>query len=161
MQIAENTVVTLRYELLDAQGNILEKEGSTLSYLHGGHHGIFPLVEEALHGKGAGDACDVWLEPEDAFGEYDDTLLQVEPRELFPPEVEVGMQFEGAPPGSDEEDFLLYTVTDVAEDKVVVDGNHPLAGQTLQFKCTVENVRKASPEELAHGHVHGEHGHHH
>ncbi len=159
MQIAKNTVVTLTFELLDAQGNMIEKAESPIAYIHGGFHGIFPLVEKALNGKQAGDSCQVRLAPNDAFGEYDAKLVQVETRDKFPPDVTVGMQFEGR--GEQSGHAVVYTVTDVAEDKVVVDGNHPLAGQTLNFSCTVTEVRVATGEEMEHGHVHGAHGHHH
>jgi FKBP-type peptidyl-prolyl cis-trans isomerase SlyD len=83
----------------------------------------------------------------------------MEPRDKFPGNLEVGMRFEGR--GEDTGTMVIYTVTDIAEDKVVVDGNHPLAGQTLDFACTVTAVRAATEEELEHGHVHGEGGHHH
>lgn len=159
MQIAKNSVVTIRYELTDAEGNQLEKGDPVMSYVHGGYDGVFPMVEEALHGKTVGDAVSVRMEPDDAFGEYDENLMRVEPRDMFPANVAVGMQFEGGAEGEDDEDYILYTVTDVADDKVIVDGNHPLAGMTLQFKCTVTEVRPATQEELTHGHVHGEHGH--
>lgn len=159
MQIAKNTVVTLTFELLDAQGNMIEKAESPIAYLHGGFQGIFPLVEQALDGKQAGDSCAVRLTPNDAFGEYDANLVQVETRDKFPPEIAVGMQFEGR--GEQSGHAMVYTVTDVAADKVVVDGNHPLAGQTLNFNCTVTGVRVATGEEMEHGHVHGAHGHHH
>jgi FKBP-type peptidyl-prolyl cis-trans isomerase SlyD len=161
MQIAKDTVVTVNYELKDRQGNVLEKAGSMLSYLHGGYDGIFPLVEEALEGKNVGDECVVLLEPDDGFGEYDDALLRVEPRQIFPQNVAVGMQFEGGAEDASDDDYILYTVTDVSDDKVVVDGNHPLAGMALEFRCTVAEVRPATTEELTHGHVHGDHGHHH
>ncbi len=159
MQIAKNSVVTIRYELTDAEGNQLEKGDPVMSYVHGGYDGVFPMVEEALHGKSVGDAVSVRMEPDDAFGEYDENLMRVEPRDMFPATVAVGMQFEGGAEGEDDEDYILYTVTDVADDKVIVDGNHPLAGMTLNFKCTVSEVRPATQEELTHGHVHGEHGH--
>ncbi|MES2356018.1 MAG: peptidylprolyl isomerase [Pseudomonadota bacterium] len=158
MQISKNTVVTLSFELKDRDGQVLEKAGSVLSYLHGGYDGIFPLVEEALHDKTVGEECTVQLEPDDAFGEYDETLLRVEPRNLFPDTVSVGMQFEGGAEGADEDDYILYTVTDVTDDKIVVDGNHPLAGMALDFSCKVTDVRAATEEELIHGHVHGEGG---
>ncbi|HEU0282425.1 MAG TPA: peptidylprolyl isomerase [Gallionella sp.] len=155
MKIAKDTVVSLRYELFDSEGELLEKvEEEPVSYLHGGYDGIFPLVEEALHGKNIGDQCSVTLQPNDAFGEYDHELVEVEARNAFPEEVAVGMQFEGAPDNSEEEDYLLYTVVDVTDDEVTVDGNHPLAGKTLSFNCTVTGVRPATAEELAHGHVH-------
>ena len=161
MDIARDTVVTLTYELKDVQGNVYEEDGSEMTYLHGGYDGIFPRVEEALQGKPVGHQLSIRLEPDDAFGEYDDQLLRVEPRNAFPKNVEVGMQFEGAPEGSGSDDFILYTVTDVADDKVVVDGNHPLAGIALQFTCTVADVRAASRDEVEHGHAHDEHDDHH
>jgi FKBP-type peptidyl-prolyl cis-trans isomerase SlyD len=159
MQIARDTVVSIEYELSDAAGKLIEKTQSPISYLHGGYQGIFPMVESALDGKEKGDNCEVRLEPGDAFGDYDEKLVRVEPRERFPENVSVGMQFEGSPEGS--ENVAIYTVTDIAEDKVVVDGNHPLAGMSLVFNCTVAEVRKATDEELTHQHAHGEGGHHH
>lgn len=159
MQVVKNTVVSLMFELMDAQGNLIEKAEAPMEYLHGGFNGIFPLVEQALDGKQAGDRCEVRLQPDDAFGEYDAELVHVETRDKFPPDVAVGMQFEGR--GESSGHAIVYTITDVAEDKVVVDGNHPLAGQTLNFHCTIADVRAATDEEMEHGHVHGAHGHHH
>ena len=159
MQIGKDTVVELSYELTDADGKLIERTEDPIEYLHGGYDGIFPLVEQALAGKSVGDSCRVRLEPDDAFGEYDAELMHLEPRSKFPPDVAVGMRFEGR--GVESGTKLVYTVTDVAEDKVVVDGNHPLAGRTLQFTCTVTAVRAATAEEIAHGHVHGAHDHHH
>jgi FKBP-type peptidyl-prolyl cis-trans isomerase SlyD len=101
----------------------------------------------------------VRLAPADAFGEYDAELVQIEPRSKFPDSVAVGMQFQGQ--GENSHEVLVYTVTDIAADKVVVDANHPLAGRTLDFACVVAAVRTASAEEMSHGHVHGPHGHHH
>ncbi len=152
-------VVALDYELFDADGNLIEKTDTPMTYLHGGYDGIFLPVEQALDGKRVGDAGRVRLEPEDAFGEYDAELVQIEPRSKFPDNLAVGMQFEGRTDSSG--DVLIYTVTDVADDEVVVDGNHPLAGRTLDFSCVVADVRTATAEEIQHGHVHGEHGHHH
>ena len=159
MEVAKNTVVALTYELLDADGKVVEKTEEPIEYLHGGYQGIFPLVEKALAGKSPGESCRVRLEPDDAFGEYDAELVHLEPRSKFPDSVGVGMQFEGR--GAESGATLIYTVTDVAEDKVVVDGNHPLAGRTLHFSCTVDAVRPATQEEISHGHVHGAHGHGH
>jgi FKBP-type peptidyl-prolyl cis-trans isomerase SlyD len=159
MQIAKDTVVSLTYRLLGADGQLIERADEPISYLHGGYHGIFPRVESALDGKAAGDACEVRLAPDDAFGEYEAQLVRVEPRRLFPPNLKVGMQFEGS--AEDSGETRVYTVTDVADDKVVVDGNHPLAGQTVVFSCVVTEVRAARREEIAHGHVHGAHGHAH
>ena len=159
MQIGKDTVVELSYELTDADGKLIERTEDPIEYLHGGYDGIFPLVEQALAGKSVGDSCRVRLEPDDAFGEYDAELMHLEPRNKFPPDVAVGMRFEGR--GVESGTKLVYTVTDVAEDKVVVDGNHPLAGRTLEFTCTVTAVRAATAEEIEHGHVHGAHDHHH
>jgi len=159
MQIAKDTVVSISYELSDGSGTMIEKTSSPISYLHGGYQGMFPAVEIALDGKQVGDACEVRMQPEEAFGDYDEKLVRAEPRDRFPENVSVGMQFEGAPEGSSR--YMIYTVTDVADDKVVVDGNHPLAGRSLVFSCTVTDVREATSEELQHGHVHGPDGHHH
>jgi FKBP-type peptidyl-prolyl cis-trans isomerase SlyD len=159
MKVDKDSVVSLRYELLDSTGELLEKVEEPISYLHGGYDGIFPLVEEALHDKHVGDSCSVTLQPDDAFGEYEHELVEVEPRSAFPKDVKVGMQFEGAPDGSDDDDFLLYTVLEVTDDEVTVDGNHPLAGKTLTFNCTITGVREATSEEVEHGHAHGEGGH--
>ena len=158
MNISRNSVVSLTYELFDADGKSIEKADAPMEYLHG-HAGIFPLVEKALEGKAVGDTCRVRLAPGDAFGEYDAQLVRMEARDKFPAKVEVGMQFEGQ--GSQSGHTVIYTVTDIADGKVVVDGNHPMAGMALRFSCTVESVRKASKEELEHGHVHGPHGHEH
>ena len=159
MRIEQGRVVRLDYELKDSEGELLEDEGAQLEYLHGGFGGIFPKVEQALEGKEAGQEIQLTLEPEDAFGEYDAELLRVEPRDRFPKETEVGMRFEGVP-GDREDEALIYTVTDITPETVVVDGNHPLAGERLWFRATVAEVRKASEEELQHGHVHGEDGLH-
>jgi FKBP-type peptidyl-prolyl cis-trans isomerase SlyD len=159
MPIDRGKVVKLDYELRDADGQALEDEGAQLEYLHGGFGGIFPKVEEALEGKESGSEVALTLEPEDAFGEYDAELLRVEPRARFPEVIEVGMRFEGVP-GDREEEALIYTITDITPESVVVDGNHPLAGERLWFKCTVSEVRVATPDELKHGHVHGDLGVH-
>jgi len=159
MRIEKNTVVSLSYELSDSTGNILEKTDTPISYLHGGYGGIFPMVEEALHDMEIGHSCSVSMEPENTFGEYDSELIRVEPRSSFPDNVAIGMQFEGGAEGSD--DVMIYTVTDVVDDTVVVDGNHPFAGMTLNFVCTVTAVRPATQEEISHQHVHGAHDHEH
>ncbi|MBU0750805.1 MAG: peptidylprolyl isomerase [Gammaproteobacteria bacterium] len=159
MQIGQDTVVTLKYSVKDSDGEVVDEGNMPLTYLHGGYHGIFLRIEEELEGKTVGTAIEVKLQPEDAFGEYDADLVTVEPRDLFPDNIEVGMQFERATEG--EADETLYTITDIANDKVVVDGNHPLAGAALVFSCAVTEVRAASAEEITHGHVHGPDGHNH
>ena len=159
MQISDDTVVTLTYKLYAVSGELIEEASEPITYLHGGHHGIFPKIEEALAEKNPGDSCSVSLEPDDAFGEYDAELVRVEAQDRFPQDVKVGMQFEET--AGDDEESRVFTVTDIASGKVVVDGNHPLAGQRLRFDCTVVDVRAATAEELAHGHVHGPGAHHH
>ncbi len=161
MKVEKNAVVSLNYELSDASGALIEKTSEPISYLHGGYDGIFPAVEEVLQGKQTGDKFSVSMKAEDAFGEYEHDLVRVEPRNLFPKDVAVGMQFEGGAEDDEDEDFLLYTVTEITDENVTVDGNHPLAGKALNFSGIVTGVRPATQEELAHGHVHDEGGHHH
>jgi FKBP-type peptidyl-prolyl cis-trans isomerase SlyD len=156
MKIAKNTVVALAYTLSDAQGNMIEESDDPLVYLHGGYDGTFPKIEEALDGKEDGYKTEIQLEPSDAFGEYDSELVKVESRDRFPEPLEIGMQFEGTPDEEEDSlDALIYTVTDLAEDKVVLDGNHPLAGMALRFALTVTEVREATPDEVEHEHAHG------
>jgi FKBP-type peptidyl-prolyl cis-trans isomerase SlyD len=162
MNIFANTVVSLSYKLFASDGQLIEESNEPIAYLHGGYHGIFDKVEQALADKKKGDKVSVTLEPGDAFGEYDAELVRVEAVEAFPEDVSVGMQFEGSgSAGGVDYEGVVFTVTEVADGKVVVDGNHPLAGQRLRFDCTVVEVRPATKEEMTHGHVHGPHGHHH
>lgn len=159
MQIGKDCVVTLTYRVSDTEGDVVDEGEQALVYLHGGYGGIFDKIEETLQGKTTGDHIEVRLEPEEAFGDYDAELVMIEPRNLFPDNIEVGMQFERATEEGDDDE--LFTITDITDDKVVVDGNHPLAGIALLFACTVADVRAASPEEIQHGHVHAPGGHHH
>jgi FKBP-type peptidyl-prolyl cis-trans isomerase SlyD len=159
VRIEPDTVVTLAYELRDADGEPLEEDNAEMAYLHGGYGGIFPKVEAELDGKEPGHSMTLTLDPEDAFGEYDAELLRVEPRDRFPQTLEVGMQFEGVP-GENEEEARIYTVTDITADSVVVDANHPYAGERVWFRCSVKGVRRASDDEIEHGHVHGDPGVH-
>ena len=154
MQVERNSVVTLDYSVTDPDGELVDAGQEPLVYLHGGYDDIFPKIEEALHGKKVGESVVVKMQPDDAFGEYDAELIQMESRKGFPKELEVGMQFEGVPEGGDDDDILNYRVTEIADDKVVLDGNHPLAGMALVFTCTVTSIRPASAEEIEHGHVH-------
>ena len=153
-QVERNSVVTLDYSVTDPDGELVDAGQEPLVYLHGGYDDIFPKIEEALHGKKVGESVVVKMQPDDAFGEYDAELIQMESRKGFPKELEVGMQFEGVPEGGDDDDILIYRVTEIADDKVVLDGNHPLAGMALVFTCTVTSIRPASAEEIEHGHVH-------
>ena len=159
MQIAKNTVVTLNYRVSDPEGNLIDEGKDPLVYLHGGYAGIFAAIEQALEGKEVGTEVGVKLQPEEAFGEYDPDLVRIESLAMFPENIEVGMQFERMT--EDGEEDILYTITDIADGKVVVDGNHPLAGVAIVFQCTVTDVRGATLEEVTHGHVHGAGGHHH
>ena len=161
MLIARNSVVTLNYKVTDSDGNTIDEGADPMVYLHGGYGGIFDRLEEQLQGKKTGDSLEVKLLPEDAFGDFDAKLINVEARDLFPSNIEIGMQFERGSEDDDGEDDRLFTITDITDEKVAVDGNHPLAGVSIVFACTVTNVRTATAEELSHGHVHGEHGHHH
>jgi FKBP-type peptidyl-prolyl cis-trans isomerase SlyD len=162
MKIEKNTVVSLRYKLTDAQNNIIEEPDSPMVYLHGGYEGTFPKIENLLDGQDLGYEASIQLEPSEAFGEYDPELLKIEPRTRFPEPLEVGMQFEGVPDAQEEEDVdevddepLIYTVTDVADSQVVLDGNHPLAGMALRFWVQVEDIRAATDEEIENRHPEG------
>lgn len=153
-QVVRNTVVTLDYSVTDPDGELVDAGQEPLVYLHGGYDDIFPLIEEAVQEKRIGESVVVKMQPDDAFGEYDAELVQIEPRTGFPEELQVGMQFEGVPDSGDEDDVMIYRVTEIADDKVVLDGNHPLAGMALVFTCTVTDVRPASAQEIEHGHIH-------
>ena len=142
MRVARDTVVTLRSELHDAQGERLSGP-SEMTYLHGGYGGLLAALEGALEGKGAGEAVRLQLEPEEAFGDYDAGLVRVEPAERYGEGIAAGMEV--------EEDGRLYTVTDVAAGKVVLDGNHPLAGMALRFSMEILSVRAATSAEIAQG----------
>lgn len=155
MQIIKDSVVTLNYRVTDSDGDLVDAGEQPIVYLHGGYGGIFDRLEEALHGKSVGDALEIKLQPNEAFGDYDADLVTVEPRDLFPDNIEVGMQFERATE-DDDSDGMLYTITEIADDRVVVDANHPLAGIALIFSCTIADVRPATADEITHGHVHGD-----
>jgi len=146
--IAKDSVVSLTIELYDGEGALIESTGDPLTYLHGGYGGLLAALERALECHSAGEAVNVHLEPEHAFGEYDAALLRVEPRGRYGDGLELGMEVEDAFDGADPR---IYIVTGLAEDKVVLDGNHPLAGMALNFSCTVLSVRAASPAEVERG----------
>ena len=158
MQIAKDTVVTITYRIADPLGRLLEGGKEPAAYLHGGYENTLPKIEEALDGQEAGFECTLNLPPEDAFGVRDESLVRVIPRSEFPPGVKVGGQLEGT---NDAGQPTLFNVMKIKGDTVHLDGNHPLAGKALRFVLKVTVVRAASAEEIAHGHVHGEHGHHH
>jgi FKBP-type peptidyl-prolyl cis-trans isomerase SlyD len=158
-EIIKNCVVTLDYTVTDPDGAMIDDGRQPLVYLHGGYDGVFPKLEEALHGKKIGDRLKVKLLPDEAFGDYDEKLVAVEDAEMFPEDAEIGMVFERVSDAGE----ALFRITEIAEGKVVVDGNHPLAGTALIFDMTVTAVRAATAEEIAHGHIHdeddGHHGH--
>ncbi|MCG5055467.1 MAG: peptidylprolyl isomerase [Myxococcales bacterium] len=159
MRIESRKVVTIDYTLTDAEGEVLDtsKGAEPLVYLHGSGM-IIPGLEGALEGKDEGESVTVTVQPDDAYGERDESLLQVVPRDRFGEEdVEAGMQFRARGP----EGPVMLTIVKVEDGGVTVDANHPLAGKVLSFDVSVIAVRDATLEELTHGHVHGEGGHHH
>jgi FKBP-type peptidyl-prolyl cis-trans isomerase SlyD len=158
MKITKDTVVTLTFRASDVQGKLLEDGKTPRSYLHGGYENTLPGIEKTLEGQEAGYQTTVTLAPADAFGERDESLVTTIPRSEFPPGVKVGGQLQGRDPQGQEQ---VFTVTKIKGPVVHLDGNHPLAGQTLRFTLKVLEVRAASAEEIAHGHAHGAHGHHH
>jgi FKBP-type peptidyl-prolyl cis-trans isomerase SlyD len=157
MNIFANTVVTITFKLFDASNQLLEESPEPLVYLHGGHSGIFPKIEQELNNKNVGDSISVTLEPEDAFGDFDPQMIRMEPVADLPPDVAVGGYLVAEQEGRE----VVWRVTSIADGKAVLDGNHELAGQRLRFDCTVMDVRPASQDEIAHGHAHGPDGHHH
>jgi FKBP-type peptidyl-prolyl cis-trans isomerase SlyD len=157
MNIFANTVVSITFKLYDSQNALLEETPEPIAYLHGGHSGIFPKVEQALDAKQPGDKVSVTLEPEDAFGDYDPQLIRLEAVDKLPPDVVVG----GFLVAEENDEEHVWRVTSIAEGKAVLDGNHELAGMRLRLDATVVEVRPATNEEITHGHVHGPHGHHH
>jgi FKBP-type peptidyl-prolyl cis-trans isomerase SlyD len=161
MKVIRNSVVTLKYEVFDERGQRLERGREPLVYLHGGYGGVFPKVEEALAGKDEGERARVVLAPEDAFGPHDPALVRTEARSRFPGKIRVGMAFAGEARHDDHAHPVRFRVAKIAGDEVTLDGNHPLAGQTIEFRCVVLDVRPAAAEEIAHGHAHGAGGHHH
>lgn len=158
MKIEKNTAVTLSYKLSEINGKLLEESKAPMVYLHGGYDNTFPKLEAALDGQEAGYQTTLDLQPADAFGERDETLLQSIPKTQFPPGVKVGGQLQGQ---GEDGHVQVFTVMKIKGDQVLLDGNHPLAGKALRISVTVTEVRAASEEEVAHRHVHGEHGHHH
>jgi FKBP-type peptidyl-prolyl cis-trans isomerase SlyD len=151
-QIVKDRVVTLSYEVIDPDGNVLDAGEEPLVYLHGGYDDVFAAIEQALQGKTVGDTVMVKLQPAQAYGEYDADLVLIESLEALPQPLTVGMQIEAEPDGFSEE-AVFYRVTDIAEGKAVLDGNHPLAGRALVFTGTVTAVRPASPAEIQAGQV--------
>jgi FKBP-type peptidyl-prolyl cis-trans isomerase SlyD len=158
MKITKDTVVTITFRATDAQGKLLEDGKEPRAYLHGGYNNTLPGIEKALEGQEKGFAATLELPPEDAFGVRDESLVHSIPKSEFPPGVKVGGQLQGTDDNGREQ---VFTVMKIKGDTVHLDGNHPLAGQVLRFAVKVVDVQPASAEEVAHGHAHGAHGHHH
>lgn len=154
MEITKQCVIALTWTLTDTLGEELDVLDEPVEFLVGGDD-LLPAIEEALQGRSAGNTLDMQLEPEQAFGDFDDTLLFLEPRALFPAEIEEGMTFEGSalPAGThpDAPRDALYTVTDIYPEHVVLDGNHPLAGIAIRLHLKVESVREATEAEIGKG----------
>jgi FKBP-type peptidyl-prolyl cis-trans isomerase SlyD len=158
MKIEKDTVVTLLYTVADAQGKLLSEAKEPMAYLHGGYGNTFAKIEAALDGQATGYQTSLLLQPEDAFGQRDESLALTMPRRDFPAGVKLGGQLQGRTADGRSNHF---TVVKIKGDTVLLDGNHPWAGKALRFSLKVNDVRAASPEELSHGHVHGAHGHQH
>ena len=160
MQIADRTVASFHYTLTDASGRVIDSSagGEPLSYLHGVGN-IVPGLEKELTGRSVGDSIKVVVSPEEGYGMPNPMLVQIVPREAFQgvDTLEVGMAFQAQTPQGP----MSVAITGINGDEVTVDGNHPLAGQTLHFAVDITDVREASVEECLHGHVHGAGGHHH
>ncbi len=160
MQIAKDKVVYIDYTLTNNAGEVLDSSqgAEPLAYLHGANN-IIPGLEKELEGRKSGDALNVSIEPADGYGEFNPELTQVVPSSMFEgvEKIEVGMQFQAETPDG----VQVIRIAEVEGDNITIDGNHPLAGQQLNFDVKVTEVRDASAEELEHGHVHGAGGHHH
>ena len=160
MQIGERSVASFHYTLTNDAGEVIDSsEGrEPLAYLHGSGN-IVPGLERQMTGHVAGDRFDVDVAAEDGYGSYIDELVQVVPRSAFDgvPDLAVGMQFQA----QTGQGTIPVVITEIEGDEVTVDGNHPLAGETLHFAVEIVEVREASAEEIQHGHVHGAGGHHH
>ena len=154
MKITPQCVVALTWTLKDTLGDVLDELDDPVEFLLGGND-LLAKIEEALQGHEPADALELHLEPEDAFGDYDETLVFLEPRSIFPEALEEGMTFDGAAlPTGDSPQIppdRIYTATEIYPEHVVLDGNHPLAGIALRLALKVESVREASLDEIGQG----------
>jgi FKBP-type peptidyl-prolyl cis-trans isomerase SlyD len=161
MPILSNKVITFNYKLKDDQGNLLDStdKGGPLSFITGNQQ-IIPGLENALSSMIIGSKKNVKLAAADAYGEYDENAIQRVKRSLFPEEaeLEIGRTYFGHSPGGQH---LQFVITEIENDDITVNFNHPLAGKDLEFDVELLDVRDATPEEISHGHVHGAGGHHH
>lgn len=146
MKITKNCVVTLKYCVKDFDGNLVDEGIEPIVYLHGGYDDIFKKIEDILDNQEIGFKAQVKLNPDEAFGEYDESLLTIETIDGFPDDLKAGAMFNGQNAKTGED--LLYVVTDIADNKVVLDANHPLAGLAIIFECEVTNIREATQEEI-------------
>src|SRR5260370_20850449 len=151
MKIQKNAVVSLRVEIVDEGGRRLGEQ--QLVYLHGGHGNLFPKVEAALAGREPGERVSVRLAPADGFGERDPALVRLEPRSRLPRDVALGTEVDGEA-DEDDDHRPVYRVTKLTDTEATLDANHPLAGRTVELRCSVVDVRPATQAEIAHGHVH-------
>jgi FKBP-type peptidyl-prolyl cis-trans isomerase SlyD len=158
MKITKDTVVTLQVKVAQADGKLIEDSRDPVAYLHGGYDNTLPKIEEALEGKEMGEQLVLTLEPQDAFGVRDESLVRTIPKSEFPPGVKVGGQLEGR---TDAGEPHVFHVMKIKGPEVHLDGNHPLAGKAIKFTIKVLDVRAATAEEIEHRHVHGAGGHHH
>ncbi|MBD2782354.1 peptidylprolyl isomerase [Xenorhabdus szentirmaii] len=163
MKVAKDLVVSLAYQVRTEDGVLVDESpvSAPLDYLHG-RGSLISGLEKALEGREAGDRFDVSVEANDAYGQYDDNLVQRAPKEVFVgvDDIEVGMRFLA----DTDQGPIPVEITAIEGDEVVVDANHMLAGQNLKFNVEIVAIREATEEELAHGHVHGQGGcgdHHH
>lgn len=152
MKITPSCVVGLTWTLKDTLGEVLDQLDEPTEFLLGGHD-LLKKIELALQNHSAPEALELHLEPEDAFGDFDDQLLFLEPRSAFPAELEEGMAFEGLPPGCNRSApaELVYFVSEIYPEHVVLDANHPLAGMALRLSLSIHHVRAALPEEVEQG----------
>ena len=154
MNITNDCVVALTWVLKDTQGEILDELDDPVEFYLGGHD-LLEKIQQALQGHEVGDLLDLHLEPEEAFGDFDELLVFLEPRALFPVEIEEGMTIEGhaLPKGCNEDapKDVIYTVTDIYPEHVVIDGNHPLSGMALRISLKITGVRHATSQEISHG----------
>ena len=157
MTIQTKKVVTIDYVLKDEKGELIDQsQDGSFCYLHGANN-IIPGMEDALTGRTKGDEFKLVIEPKDAYGEYNPNMTQTVDRAMFDTndDIKVGMQFQAQ---NEQGHMMMITVSKIDGDKITIDGNHPLAGETLHYDIKVVDIRDATDDELSHGHVH-QHGH--
>lgn len=147
LAVANDRWVTAHYHLLDSQGEPVESGEREITYLHGGYGEVFEEIERALEGQVEGYETSVYLQPDQTFGDYDPELLRLAPRDRFPEDLESGMSFEGVP--GEEADGHIWMVTDISDEAVVLDANHPLAGMALRFELRIVEVSEADEDEIS------------